>query len=255
MSRPAGASAYALAYEVAPIALVGGIAANIPGGVISALSLLQSITFGGLDGDGDVEIDRTFATFRPLPGSSLIDGVYGTYPFANLTVASNARVAQPVTISMLMMSPVREAGGYAMKTAVMTALKNTLDQHVQQGGYFSVATPAFFYNNALLLRIHDVTQDDIKAQETYQWDFFCPLITLEQAQATQNAMMSLLSSGGQTSGALSGVDPATGQPVTTGTPDVSPAATGAINSQVGGPSAWGSQIPGSAPILTSGNFS
>lgn len=233
MTLSDGASVYRLSYEVAPITLVGGVASGVPGGGMNLLSVLDNLALGGLTGDGDLGVP--FAEFMPLPGGTLVENQYGTYPFANNTVAANARVKQPLAVSMLMRVPVRTPGGFDTKTQVMTALQNTLEQHVEGGGFFAVATPSFLYVNMLLLKLHDVSSGaTLQTQVEYQWDFFAPLITREDAEGAQNAMMSLLSSGGATDGALSGVAPTIGAGGTGATPAVSPAASGAIFDVSGG---------------------
>lgn len=245
MAYSAGAYAYKLAYEVAPITMTGGIAGGTIGGAISVLSLLQSISFGGLYGDGDVDLDSTFANFFPVAGSTLVDNLYSNYPFANLTVAANAVIAQPLAVSLLMRIPCRSAGDYATKTYIMQALQSTLQQHCQSGGLFNVAVPVGFYPNALLSKLHDVSGgSSLQAQIEYQWDFIKPLVTLDDALGAENAMMSNLSSGGQTDGALSGVDNAVGSPGTTSAPEVSPAATGAQGAGVSSGSVPGFSLGG-----------
>jgi hypothetical protein len=237
MAYSDGQSAFKNAFEISPIALSGGVASGIPGGVLSIFSLLSS---SGVLGDFDGSLDDTFANFFPLAGGELISNQYGNYPFANMTVAANAVIRQPISISMLMRIPVRTPGGYNTKSSVMTALKNTLDQHIQSGGTFSVATPTFFYSNVLLTKLHDVSGGETQqAQYAYQWDFWKPLVTLEDAQGAQNAMMSLLSSGAATDGSLSGVGTTIGQPITTASGVVSPAATGSVGVSTGAGSGIG----------------
>ena len=235
MPATGGEISYRLAYEVQPITLSGGIAGGVPGGVISVFSLLQAITIGGLTGTGDLgSLNNAFAHFFPIAGSSLIEYQIGSYPFANMTVAANAMIAQPLAVSMLMRVPCRAPGDYATKTYVMTALQNTLAQHQQSGGTYSVATPTFFYDNVLLVKLHDVSGGDSKqAQYEYQWDFVKPLVTLADAAGAQNAAMSLLSSGGATDGSLSGTTPSIGQPLSTATPSISPGAAGAVGAGTG----------------------
>jgi hypothetical protein len=234
MAYSSGASQFKAMYELNPISLVGGIAGGVPGGTISILSLLQTGTFGGINGGGDLDLDHAFANFYPIAGSTLIDSQYGTYPFANMKVAANAAIIQPRNVSLQMRIPVREAGGYATKTQVMTALQNTLAQHNLAGGYYSVATPTFFYDACLLLKLQDVSGgESLQLQIVYQWDFFKPLVTLEDATETQNASMSMLSSGGQTDGATSGVAQTIGDPGTTAGVDTSPASAGNVGSGTG----------------------
>lgn len=237
MPLSAGASLYKSLYEENPISLAGGIASGVPGGAMSVLDLLGTVTTASGD-------DEPFANFYPLAGSSLVENQIANYPFANMTVAANAVIRQPLVVSLLMRVPARGVGGYVAKTQVMTALKNTLDQHVFQGGTFNVATPTFFYTNVLLVKLHDVSGGDtLQTQVTYQWDFIKPLVTLADAQATQSASMSLLSSGGATDGSLSGTTPniGTGVSATSFGSDI-PAASGTISLGLSGVQVTGSQF-------------
>ena len=234
MPYSAGSSQFKLSYEINPIVLTGGIASGIPGGALTVLSLLQALSFGALTGTSDVGLDDTFANFYPLAGGTLIENQVGNYPFANMTVAANAMIAQPLAISLMMRIPVRDSGGYDTKTTVMTSLQNAIKQHCQAGGTFGVATPTFYYDNTLLIKLHDVSGGEIlQAQYQYQWDFLKPLVTLDDAAAVQSASMALLSSGGATDGALSGITPTIGQGVTTATPVISPASAGSIGAGSG----------------------
>lgn len=237
MSISPGLAAYKLSFQLSPIILTGGIAQNVPGGMLPIISLTEALNFtlGLLSGGQDLDLDDFFANFDPLPGGRLIANQYGHYPFANQAVAANAGIAQPLTISLLMKIPVRQPGGYAAKLATMMTLKSTLDQHSQSGGTYTVATPAYFYTNCLLLDLVDVSTSETKQpQNAYRWDFERPLLTLAQAQQAQNSMMSKLSSGVQTDGALSGLSPTVGSPPSLATPSVAPAATGPAGAGVAG---------------------
>lgn len=206
MAYSAGQAAFKAAFEISPITLTNGIAGSIPGGMLPLMALIQSISYTSILGGGNVNLDNTFANFYPLPGSTMIENELGKYPFANMAIAANAVVKQPITVSMLMRTPVRDPGGYALKLAIMTSLQNTLDRHTSNGGTFMVATPSFFYTDVILTHLQDVSGGEGKqAQTDWKWDFVKPLITLQQAQATQNAMMNAMSSGVPTSGELSGV--------------------------------------------------
>ena len=59
--------------------------------------------------------------------------------------AANAVVQQPLKISMQMICPAQNGGGYILKQAILSALKYILDAHILSGGSFTVITPAFTY--------------------------------------------------------------------------------------------------------------
>ncbi len=179
---------YNLAFQVSPIILQGGIVASAQGGV-APLSALTNV--GG----------ETFAEYLPIPGSTLISNAVGMYPFANQIVAANAIIQQPLTISLKMIAPVNQAGGYLSKLHAFTALQQTLENHNAASGTYIVATPAFIYRNLIMTGMTDIT-DEQMAQKQIEWqiDFLKPLITLAGAAAAQNSLISKLSSGGKING-------------------------------------------------------
>ena len=207
MAYSSGQSAYSSAFELSPITLTNGIASNIPGGAMPLSSILQSSSYGGLLGaGGDVDISTAFGVFYPMPGSSLIENDIGKYPFANMAIAANCIISNPLTVSLLMRCPVRDPGGYATKLAILTALQSTLRSHCANGGTFVVATPSFFYTDVILLELKDISGGEgLQAQVTWQWTFTKPLVTLQGAQAAQNSMMQQLSNGTPSDGANTGL--------------------------------------------------
>src|SRR5262249_8952902 len=137
-----GLDAYRLTFEISPIVLTGGLAGSF-GGALPIIALTETLNFtaGLLSGGADLSLDDFFAHFYPLPGSTLVDNRFGEYPFANQAVAANARIAQPLIVSLRMVCPVKAEGGYALKLATMTALKAALALHEGMGGTYTVATP------------------------------------------------------------------------------------------------------------------
>lgn len=232
-----GLAAFKLSFTVSPLILVGGVASAIPGGMLPVISITQSADFdlGILSGGDNVDLDDFFAVYEPLPGSTLIDQMLGEYPFANQAVAANAVITQPLVISLLMICPVRDEGGYPEKLAIMTSLQATLAQHNGSGGTYIVATPSFYWDNLVMLRMTDASIAESKqTQNAWRLDFRRPLLTLAQAQQAQNALMSQLSSGTQINGqpSWSGAQPTIGNPGSLATPSVVPAASGTAGSNV-----------------------
>lgn len=240
----AGKDQFQLSYQISPIILVGGIASDVPGGSIPIVSLTDSNQFdtGLLSNSGAFgkKPDDYFAQFVVMAGGTLISNQFGQYPFANNQVAANAVIAQPKNISVRMICPVREDGGYAQKLAIMTALQSSLAEHNNSGGTYTIATPFFTYTDCLMLEMRDVSSGETK-QAQYEWqiDFWQPLLTLQQAQQAQNALMNKLSSGAAVDGdppAWSGLSTTTGSPPSLATPSVVPAAQGAAGAGVAAPS-------------------
>ena len=230
MPLSAGAAAFRLAFAVSPIILNGGVAAAIPGGMLPLISVTEAANFaaGILSGGDDIGLEDFFAYYQPLPGGTLVDQQIGHYPFANQAVAANAVIAQPLKIGLLMICPVKPPGAYSTKLATMMALQATLKQHNATGGTYTIVTPSAFYADCVMTAMTDVTAGAGK-QVQWQWrlDFEQPLLTLQQAQQQQNAMMSKVSAGIQTNGATSGAGSTVGSPFSLAAPSVIPAASGA----------------------------
>lgn len=198
---PAGL-AFKMANQLSPIVLTGGIATNVPGGVLPIIALTEGVNFldSILGGSQDLGLDDFFANFTPLPGSTLLNLQLAKYPFANQSIAANAVIQQPLQISLMMLCPVRDEAGYPLKLATMIALQKSLQQHAILGGTYSVITPSYIYTSCILTALRDASGGETKqAQYAYQWDFEQPLITLQAAQSAQNGLMSAISGGLPTS--------------------------------------------------------
>ena len=178
-SGSALSTAFQLGYEISPIILVGGLAGNIPGSMLPIVALTEGVNFvtGILTGNTETSLDDFFAHFVPMPGSTLEENQIGMYPFANQAIAANAVIRNPLRISLRMVCPAKGTLGYAAKLATMSALKAAIDQHINQGGTFTIATPAQIYTNCILVMLKDVTTGETKQpQIAYQWDFVQPLV-------------------------------------------------------------------------------
>lgn len=222
-----GLAVFKLAFQLSPIMFVGGIATNLPGGMLPIIAITEATHFltGLLSGADNIELDNFFANFAPMPGSSLAKFEVGTYPMANQAVAGNAILASPVNLSMLMHCPARDELGYPLKLVTMMALRQVIQQHAVLGGTYTIVTPAGFYQNGILLDLRDVSDGrSTQPQNAYQWDFFFPLLTLQQAQAAQSSLMSKLTSGTQTDGSWSGGGSAVASPNSLATPSIIPSA-------------------------------
>lgn len=224
MGIGAGLSAFKLAFEISPIILQNGIAQNIPGGMLPIVAITEALNFvdGLLSGGDALALDDFFAHFVPMPGSTLVENQFGHFPFANQSVAANARIKQPLVISLRMICPVKDDFGYAVKLATMTALKAVLDTHDATGGTYIVATPSCLYPACLLARVFDVSRsDDKQAQHAYQWDFEAPLLALNDAlAASMGGLLGQITSGipivGPAAASWSGLAPTVGVPSTLG---------------------------------------
>lgn len=203
----AARSQYDLAFQISPIILVGGIAASASGGMLPIIALYgqTNLVTGGVDANGNPiqpasSTDQFFAKFMPLPGTTLISQSIGSYPFANQQVAANATIQQPLTVSLLMIAPVNQPGGYLTKLSTFTALQGSLAAHNALDGTYSVATPAFIFTDLLMTSMTDITHGD-QGQPQIEWqiDFVQPLISLAAASRAESNLMSIISGGGQIS--------------------------------------------------------
>jgi hypothetical protein len=229
-----------LLYQITPIFLTGGIAGNIAGGILPLLSLTNSDAFSSnlLNGNENFELDDAFGIFQPAVGGSLVEQIPATYPYANLNVAANAIIRNPINVSMIMATPMRQVSAWATKMAVMTALKATLDSHNNAGGTYTVCTPAYIYTNMLLVNLVDIsTFNSPIPQNAWRWDFTRPLVSLADATGAQSNLMSQITNGVAPVGST---DPATTDPSTalTANPDIKNTGIGA-----GATSPWVSSTP------------
>jgi len=193
-------SVYDLAFQISPIILNGGIVASSLGGMMPIIGLVGQLgaLAQGVLSSGGFGTDDFFARFVPLPGSTIINNAVATYPFANQQVAGNAIIIQPKNVSLLMIAPVKDAGGYLTKLAIFESLRSALDAHCAAGGTCHIATPAHIYTNTILTSMTDVTSGDSRQQQIqWQLDFIQPLLTQQAAAAAYSAQMSKIEGGGQ----------------------------------------------------------
>lgn len=224
-----GRDAFRLGYEFSPIILTGGAAAGIPGSMLPIVLLTQAVDFALsiLGGASDGDLDQYFARFVPMPGGTLIDNQFGTYPFANQSVAANAVIPQPLQIALRMICPVQTKGGYFSKTLTMIALQQVLAAHINAGGLFTVATPSFFYTNCLLQSVRDITNGQShQVQTDWEWVFVKPLITQNDAAGAYSSLMGKMANGLPTGDnpTWSGVGTSVGSTSAVATASVVPAA-------------------------------
>jgi len=185
-------------YEISPIILNNGIAANYPNNILPIVNLTEQLS------NSFSSTGQYFAEYRVMSGGSLEEWQIAEYPFASLTMAANAVIQMPLKISLVMIAPAQNNGGYVTKNSIFTALKSQLDTHILTGGTFTVLTPAYTYTNCLLTGIRDVsTSSDKQVQFLYQWDFTQPLITQQGAQQVLGNLMNKFQNGLPTPTALS----------------------------------------------------
>jgi hypothetical protein len=243
-----GQSQWAAQFQAAPILLRAGT------GVANAGDIpLTTLT------DTDPGATQPFAQYMPLPGASLVKYVASTLPFANQAIAANAIIQQPTNISMRMDCPVPPGGSWSAKTAVMNSLVQALKQHINLGGLFNVVTPSLTYIACILLDLRDISQGETKQpQYRYQWDFYVPLITLDQAQAVLNTLLGKLSNQSAPNPSVPTVGTALAASNATA-PQFSQALVSNLGPALSTAGLGTAQLPGvvgsSVPLALSGNFS
>jgi hypothetical protein len=190
MSISTEQTAFSLVYEISPIILIDGLAQYFPFGVLPITVLTELFDIPG------IENGEFFAHFKPISGGTLAEWEVAEYPFASMQVAANAVIQQPLKISMMMVCPAQNGGGYLIKQAILTALQTAIQNHLLSGGSFTVITPAYTYTNCLLTSIRDITPiSDKQVQYVFQWDFVQPLITASGAQQVLGNLMNKFENG------------------------------------------------------------
>lgn len=197
--------AFQMAFEISPILLVDGLAADIPGGTLPIAAITEglSIANGLLHG----EINGPTARFIPMAGTTMLNQDIGNLNFYNQATAANAVVNRPNKVIMQMIRPVStKDGGYATKSLTFTTLKMALDKHNQSGGSYTVLTPAFIYTGCLLRSVVDnsgFSENNKQAQHSWMFEFDQPLLTISQLDAALGNLMSKFDSGLPSSSGLS----------------------------------------------------
>ncbi|WP_213322322.1 hypothetical protein [Klebsiella aerogenes] len=190
--------AFKLAFEVSPIMLVDGIAADIPGGVMPIAVLTEGLSIADGLLHGELKAGPT-AAFTPMGGTTLVQQEIGSMNFYNMVTAANAVINKPNRVVMQMLRPAfTSGGGYATKSMTFTALKLALDKHNQSGGSYTVLTPSFIYTGCLLRALVDVSgfsEQNKQVQHTWQFEFDQPLLTISQLDAALGSLMSKFESG------------------------------------------------------------
>lgn len=163
-------------------------------------------------------LDEAFATFLPLPGGTLISQSVPMYPFANVFVAANATIQEPISVSLVMIAPVNQRGGYSAKLSTFSAFQASITKHNALAGVYVVATPALVYDDVLMTAMTDITSEDFQQKQIeWQIDFIKPLVSQASAISAYGSLMGRLQSGVKTAPSYSGgpaASPANQQGVT-----------------------------------------
>ena len=178
--------------------MTDGIASFVLGKILPLIAITEAVSLAtsAIAGNISLNLDDFYATFWPLPGSTLHENQIGNYPFANQQVAANAIITQPLRVSMRMNCTPRLQGAMVSRIMTATALKLALDNHNLSGGTYSVLTPSYLYQGCILTSFKDITSGDSKHQQTdWQLDFVQPLLSLSAAESVQNSTMSKFTNG------------------------------------------------------------
>ena len=194
-------SAYTLAYQVSPIMFVGGIATGTSGGILPIAGLTGQLAafVQGVVSNG-FTLNDFFAQYLVIPGGTMVNQSIATYPFANQSVAANAGIRQPLTLSLQMIAPVNDNFGYLTKSALFSSLVQSFTQHNALGGLYNIATPAMLYTNGVMISMSHMPNDGNQQQIMFELDFFFPLVTQAQAAQAQGSLFQSATNGTQISG-------------------------------------------------------
>lgn len=257
-----------LSYQVSPIFLTGPPVSNVPNGMLPFLSIVdpgafpvssnEAYAYSSTSGTApqlyDLSsvslnqgmLDNAFGAFNVLAGGSLIQQTVAKYPFANQAYAANAILRDPLHVSLIWDTPMRGANAWGQKLTVMQSVKQRLDSHNNAGGTYIVVTPAYVYDNLVMLSLTDASRGSSNLpQNAWRFDFERPLIVLQELRRAQSALMSKLTNGVVTDGAWSG--PAAGLGSVTSVPNMSSGPNAPI------PSMTASGVPAGTPSGPSGS--
>lgn len=198
--------AYKLAFEISPILLVNGIAADIPGGTLPIAALTEGVSIVNGLLHGRIDAQQSTA-FMPMAGTTLIQQDIGNLNFYNQITAANSVVNRPNKVVMQMIRPASTSnGGYAAKSLTFTALKLALDKHNQSGGSYTVLTPSFIFTGCLLRSVVDnssFSEQNKQVQHSWMFEFEQPVLTISQLDAALGSLMDKFDTGMPSSSGLS----------------------------------------------------
>lgn len=190
-----------MAYEITPIILTGGIASSQGDGLPIVALTQPGYQSDPVTGGASPSLDDFNFNYTPLAGSRLLKFMAGTYPYANQAIAANALIQDPNSVSLLMFCPATLDWPFSARKSDINSLVSSLKLHQSLGGQYSVVTPAYTWTGALLLELLDVSgADSHQYQYAWQWNFFAPLTSIEQAVAAQNGLASTLTNQTQPAG-------------------------------------------------------
>jgi hypothetical protein len=220
-------------FQIAPIILVNGIASSIPGSAVSILAVTGPTLLQGPQGTNllnalvsadsaiagtfyaggsganlgnFVNLDNAFGAFNVLSGGTLSVNTVPKYPLGDMTMAANAIVREPINISLIWDTPMRDDNAWAVKIAVFQMLKGVLDLHNNSGGVYSIMTPAYTYDNCILTALTDNSRSNSPVpQNAWKFDFERPMVvTTDDLAQAQNIFMNHMTQGLPTTGATAG---------------------------------------------------
>lgn len=214
---------YKLAFQVTPIWLTGAPVASAPGKMVPFAALTDPDLYraaaggasaptrfienasGGFDDSPAWNLDNAFGAFTVLPGGTLVKQDPATFPFANQQVAANATIFDPLNVSLVWDTPMRGLNAWAAKFAIMGNVQARLTAHNNNGGTYTVVTPAYIYQNMLLTNLSDASRGGQPIpQNAWRFDFCKPLIRIQDLMEAQSALMQKLTGGLPTDGSWSG---------------------------------------------------
>lgn len=193
-------------FQVAPIVLVNGIANRTSQNMLSFLALAMPGIFIDPTNASYTDLDNAFGAFNVYPGGTLCAQTVPMYPLADMTMAANAIVRDPNQISLIWETPMRGQNAWSNKLTTFINLKMMLDTHNNSGGLYYIMTPAYFYDNCILVALTDNSRaGNSLPQNAWRFDFIRPqIVQQDQAFSSQSRLMQKISGGLQNDGTWSG---------------------------------------------------
>lgn len=225
------ANVYKLAFQITPIWLTGAPVVGQPNGMLPLAALTDPDLYQSATNQAEAatifssqttvdrnnvrsyrlnespawDLDQAFGAFQVIPGGTLINQDIAQYPFANQHVASNATIFNPLNVSLVWDTPMKETDAWNKKFMILTNVAARLTDHNNGGGTYTVLTPAHIYENMLLKNLSDASRGSHPIpQNAWRFDFEKPLIRITDLQNAQNILMQKLTKGLETNGQWTG---------------------------------------------------
>lgn len=178
-----GLDRFAIVFENPSLAAVQFAYAVISSAPTPLAEILNKLGLGGLFAFSVMDDEANISNWE-----------WSTFPVANRQIASNAGILQPNTIKIQMHLDEMTLDKSSLLGYAMLFLKNFLDVYVANGGTFTVITPHMVYTSCLL-KSFSAEQQKTYPGQTYRWEFFQPIISINGNTVLEKRIRQLESGG------------------------------------------------------------